>query len=58
MTINEIITTLENATTSQDINSGLTALFDTLLNNGTITDQEVLSKLARLRAKINIELLS
>lgn len=57
MTTTEIITTLENATTLVDINTSLSALFDTLLNNGKITDVADLEKIARLRARTNIELL-
>ena len=56
MTIQEIITTLETADDVGDVNSALTSLFDILLNNGNITSDADLSKLARLRARINIEL--
>ncbi len=55
MLINEIITTLESADNLQDINSALTSLFDILLSNGNL-DQDELSKIARLRAKTQIEL--
>lgn len=55
MDIQEIITTLESADNLQDINSALTSLFDILLNNSNL-DQDELSKIARLRARITIEL--
>lgn len=55
MNINEIITTLESADNLPAINSALTSLFDILLNNSNL-DQDELSKIARLRARITIEL--
>lgn len=55
MNINEIITTLETADNLQDINSALTGLFDILLSNSNL-DQDELSKIARLRARTTIEL--
>lgn len=56
MDITELVTTLENATELSVVNTSLVALVDTLLSNGTITEQTDLAKLARLRAQINIVL--
>lgn len=56
MNIQEIITLVENADDLQDVNSALTSLCDIILSKGTITNEQDLAKVARLRARINIEL--
>lgn len=53
---NEQIILLIESTDLQQVKLGLTSLFDSILNNGNITNSEEIGKLVRLRSRIEIDL--